>query len=224
MLGLKEPDKAAAELERCVTKLGFLGAMINGTTGGAFLDAEKFTPVLEAAVQLKVPIYLHPAPPPAPVQRAYFSDLPEAVAQVLQIAGWGWHAEMGLHTLRLICSGVFDRLPALQVIIGHMGEGLPYAMARSSGSLSGPAKLEQPVANYFKGNLWVTTSGYFTLPPLVCARDVVGIDRLMFSVDYPFSANSRGREFLEQAASVLDEAGMRKLTHENAERVLSIGL
>ena len=130
MLGMKEPAKAAAELERCVTRLGFVGAMINGTTGGKFLDAEEFLPVLEAAVQLKVPIYLHPAPPPAPVKQAYFSDLPEAVAQVLQIAGWQWHAEMGLHTLRMICKGVFDRLPELQVIIGHMGEGLPYAMAR----------------------------------------------------------------------------------------------
>ncbi len=223
-LGMKQPEKAAAELERCVTKLGFVGAMLNGTVGGAFLDDPKFTPVFEMAVKLNVPIYVHPAPPPKPVAAAYFSGLPEDVGMLLSIAGWGWHAETGLHTLRLICSGLFDRLPELQVIIGHMGEGLPYAMARSSGILSGPAKLKQPVAEYFKSNITVTTSGYFSLPPLECAVKVLGVDRLMFSVDYPFSPNTRGRAFLNEAAGVLDAQEMEALTHGNAERVLRLGV
>ena len=144
------------------------------------------------------------------------------VGQLLSLGGWGWYAETGLHTLRLICSGLFDRLPALQVIIGHMGEGLPYALARSSGALSGPAGLWQPVADYFQTNISVTTSAYFTIPPLRCAREVIGIDRLMFSVDYPFSPNTSGRLFLDAAAAILDEADMRKLTHENAERLLHL--
>ena len=222
MLAMKEPEKAAAELERCVTRLGLVGAMLSGTSGGSFLDAPRFLPVFEAATQLNVPIYLHPAPPPAPVRTAYYSDLPEVVDQLLSLGGWGWHAETGLHTLRLICSGLFDRLPALQVIIGHMGEGLPYALARSSGVLSGPAGLRQSVAAYFQSNISVTTSAYFTMPPLRCAMDVIGIDRLMFSIDYPFSPNTSGRSFLDAAAMVIDEADMRKLTHENAQRFLNL--
>ena len=166
LLPLKTPEKAAAELERCVRELGLVGTMLDGTTDGLFLDDPRFSPVWETAAKLGVPVYVHPAPPPKKVQKAYYSGLTEDVGFLLSIAGWGWHAELGLHTLRLICSGLFDRLPELQVIIGHMGEGLPYALARSSGALSGPAKLKQTVADYFKTNLHVTTSGYFTLPPI----------------------------------------------------------
>ncbi len=221
-LPMKSPEKAAAELERCVQKLGFVGALLDGTTDGLFLDDARFLPVWETAVELGVPVYLHPAPPPAKVKEVYFAGLPEPVGQLLSIAGWGWHAETGLHTLRLICSGLFDRLPELQVIIGHMGEGLPYALARSSGILSGPAKLKQTVADYFKSNLWVTTSGYFSPPPFECAREVIGLERLMYSVDYPFSPNTRGKAFLEAASGVLSEAEMEELTHGNAERVLKM--
>jgi predicted TIM-barrel fold metal-dependent hydrolase len=223
-LGLKDPEGAAAELERCVTKLGFRGAYLDGTVGGLFLDDARFLPVFEAAAQLGVPVYLHPAPPPETVQKAYFSGLPGELGHMLSIAGWGWHAETGLHTLRLIVSGLFDKVPGLQLIIGHMGEGLPYAMARSSGILSGPAKLRQTVAEYFKTNIHLTTSGYFSLPPLRCALEVVGIERMMFSVDYPFSANTRGRKFLDEAAGVLRAEEMEMLAHGNAERVLKIGV
>jgi uncharacterized protein len=221
-LALKDPAGAAAELERCVTKLGFRGALVDGTTGGLFLDDPQFLPVFETAQKLGVPVYLHPAPPPETVKQAYFSGLPGELGHLLSIAGWGWHAETGLHTLRLIVSGLFDKVPGLQLIIGHMGEGLPYAMARSSGILSGPAKLQRPVAEYFKSNIHLTTSGYFTLPPLQCALEVVGIERMMFSVDYPFSPNTRGRAFLDQAAGVLTTEDLEKLAHGNAERLLGL--
>ena len=136
LLPLHAPEQAAAEFERCITKLGFAGAMIDGTTGGLFYDDPRFTPIWEAADHLGVPVYLHPAPPPPAVQQAYFSGLPDPLGYMLSIAGWGWHAETGLHTLRLITSGLFDRLPSLQLIIGHMGEFLPYALARSSNVLT----------------------------------------------------------------------------------------
>jgi uncharacterized protein len=222
MLALKDPASAATELERCVTKLGFPGTLLDGTTHGLFLDDPRFTPVLEAAANLNIPIYLHPAPPPEPVQKAYYSNLPGELGHLLSIAGWGWHAETALHTLRLIVSGVFDRLPTLQLIIGHMGEGLPYALARSSGVLSQAAHLRQPVAEYFKTNIHLTTSGYFTVPPLQCAIEVVGIDRLMFSVDYPFSPNPRGRDYLNTLASTLSPEDMAKLIHANAESLLKL--
>ncbi len=222
MLGLKDPGAAAAELERCVTKLGFRGALVDGTVGGLFLDDAGFLPVFETAARLGVPVYLHPAPPPEIVQKAYFSGLREPLGMLLSIAGWGWHAETGLHTLRLIVSGLFDKAPGLQLIIGHMGEGLPYALARSSGILSGPAKLQRPVADYFKTNIHVTTSGYFTLPPLKCALEVVGIERMMFSVDYPFSPNTKGRDFLDEVAGVLSVEDLERLVGGNAERLLGI--
>ena len=222
-LALKDPPAAAIELERCVTRLGFHGALLDGTTDGLFLDDPRFLPVFEAAERAGVPIYLHPAPPPEPVERAYFSGLPRDLGYLLSIAGWGWHAETGLHTLRLIVSGLFDRLPSLQLIIGHMGEGLPYALARSSGVLSAAApQLRQPVAAYFQSNIHITTSGYFTQPPLRCAIDVVGIDRLMFSVDYPFSPNTGGRAFLDGLTGMVGADEIHKLSHGNAGRLLKL--
>jgi predicted TIM-barrel fold metal-dependent hydrolase len=219
-LGLKDPAGAAAEFERAVTKLGLKGALLDGTTDGLFLDDPRFTPVFEAAVALNVPIYLHPAPPPHSVSEVYFKGLPGETGQMLSIAGWGWHAETALHTLRLIVSGLFDRFPSLQLIIGHMGEMLPMALARSSNVLTRAAKLQRPVAEYFQTNIHLTTSGYFTLPPLELALKVIGIDRLMFSVDYPFSSNRQGREYLNSLP--LSAEDMAKLTHGNAERVLKL--
>jgi predicted TIM-barrel fold metal-dependent hydrolase len=239
ILPLKDPAAAAAELERCVTQLGFCGAMVDGTTStsGApalnpkpsdpaslFLDDPRFLPLWEAAAHLNAPIYLHPAPPSAAVQHAYYSNVPgpsgSHLGHMLSIAGWGWHIETGLHTLRLIVSGLFDRLPSLQLIIGHMGEGLPYALARTGGILSSAGNLRQPVAEYFQTNIHITTSGYFTQPPLRCALDVIGLDRLMFSIDYPFSPNTRGREFLNQVD--LGPEDLARLTHGNAERLLQL--
>ncbi len=197
------------------------GLLIDGTTDSKFLDAPEFLPVWEAADALGVPVYLHPAPPPAAVMATYFSGLPAEVGFALSIAGWGWHAETGLHTLRLIVSGLFDRFPGLQLIIGHMGEGLPYALARSSGILSNAAKnLRQPVADYFRSNIHITTSGYFTRQPFDCCREVVGLDRMMFSVDYPFSPNTCGRDFLHTLA--LPHADLEALTYNNAQRLLKL--
>jgi predicted TIM-barrel fold metal-dependent hydrolase len=219
-LGLKDSKAAALELDRCVTRLGFQGTLLDGTIDGRFLDDPRFLPVFEAAVHLGVPIYLHPAPPPETVREAYFSGLPGVAGLLLSIAGWGWHAETGLHTLRLIVSGLFDRFPGLQLIIGHMGEGLPYALARSSAVLSrAGTQLKQSVADYFKTNIHITTSGYFTQPPLRCALDVVGIDRLMFSIDYPFSANTQGRAYLNGLPDLLTQHEIEKFAHGNAERL-----
>jgi predicted TIM-barrel fold metal-dependent hydrolase len=221
-VNLKDPAGAAKELERCIHTLGFQGLLLDGTTDGLFLDDPRFLPVLEAAVALDVPVYLHPALPPEPVQQAYFSGLPGDTGFLLSMAGWGWHSETAIHTLRLIAAGVFDRLPKLQLVIGHMGEMLPIALARTSAVLARSGQLKRPAAEYFQSNIHLTTSGYFTQPPLRCALDVVGIDRVMFSVDYPFSPNTHGRGFLTAAAETLDAGSMEKLTHGNAERLLKL--
>ena len=133
---------AANELERTVKELGFKGALINGHTRGRFLDDQAFWPIFERAEALDVPIYLHPTPPPPQVREAYYSGLPGMVGNVLALAGWGWHCETGLHALRLVLGGVFDRFPRLQVIIGHMGENIPFSCRGGSS----PHAVRQPAA------------------------------------------------------------------------------
>jgi predicted TIM-barrel fold metal-dependent hydrolase len=221
MLPLQSPEAAAAELERCVARLGMKGALINGTTNGRFLDDPIFQPVLAQAEALDSPIYLHPAPPPPEVFRAYFSGLPEGVADRLATSSWGWHVETGLHSLRLIASGAFDRFPKLQIIIGHMGENLPFSLARADRTLSASAThLQRRPAEYFNANFSITPSGYFTVPPLLCALEVVGADRIIFAVDYPYSTLAEGRAFLDSAP--ISSPDREKIAHGNAERLLKL--
>jgi predicted TIM-barrel fold metal-dependent hydrolase len=241
-LALQDPEKAAAELEYCIQKLQFRGALINGTTAGAFLDHPRFTPVLEVAQSLGVPIYIHPAPIPKSVRETYYGGLPNHRGDVLSIGGWGWHSEVAVECLRLMAAGVFDRLPKLKIIIGHMGENLPYSLARidsilsrtevsatftrtlDSGSARVSHNLERTPAEYFHENFYVTTSGFFTLPPFLLALQVVGSDHLLFSIDYPFVSNLPGREFLNILSGRLftNDDDMAKLVHLNAERLLKV--
>jgi predicted TIM-barrel fold metal-dependent hydrolase len=220
-LPMTDPVAAADELERAVRSLGFKGAMINGTTNGRFLDDPSFLPVLERAVSLHVPIYIHPGVPPAAVREAYYSGFEPVVNYSLATAGWGWHSEAGIHALRLILAGVFDRLPNLQIIIGHMGEMLPFMLARINDVVTPVAKhLRRPVPEYFLRNFSITTSGFFSDPPLLLALQVMGADRILFSVDYPYSSNEQGRAFLDSAS--ISPADKEKISHLNAERLLKL--
>jgi uncharacterized protein len=220
-LAVQDPAKAAAEFERCIRKLGFKGIMLNGTTNGLFLDHPSFTPLFEAAQTLDVPIYLHPAPPPKPVQEAYYGGLPGNLAFFLSTAAWGWHVETGMHCLRLIISGLFDRFPKLKIIIGHMGEDLPYSIVRAEDVFArGTKHLQRRITEYFQEHFYITTSGYFTLPPYLCALQVVGADRILFSVDYPFSTNAAARQFLDSLPASRED--LEKISHRNAEHLLRL--
>jgi uncharacterized protein len=216
-----DPASAARELDRAVRELGFKGAIVHGHTNGRFLDDQEFWPIFECAQALDVPVYLHPTPPTAAVLEAYYSGVDPRVAGALARAGWGWHAETGLHALRLMVSGVFDRFPRLQVIIGHMGEMLPFSIARADLALrAGTKHLERTLTDYFCDNFHVTTSAYFTGPPLQCALSVIGADRIMFSVDYPFCSSQDGTAFLLSAP--MAPADREKIAHGNAERLLKL--
>ena len=220
-LDLQLPEKAAAELERCVRKLGFKGTLIHGTTKGIFLDDPRFTPIFEAAQALDVPIYLHPTLPPKSVEDAYFTGLPGDTGFLLSTAGWGWHVETGMHCLRLMISGLFDRFPRLNIIIGHMGEDLPFSIARAEAVLSrGVNHLKRRLGEYFQEHFYITTSGYFTVPPLLCTMQVVGADHILFSVDYPYSPNTVGRKFLDALPVSHDD--LQIISHGNAERLLKV--
>ncbi len=220
VLPLADPDASAEELDRTVRVLGFKGALINGMQQGLFLDDPRYWPVFAAAERLSVPIYLHPAEPPASVRNVYYAGLEPSIAQALATSAWGWHVETGLHALRLIVSGIFDRFPTLQLIIGHMGEAIPFMLARTARNMEGAAKLERPLADYFLENFYITTSGMFTVQPLLCLLLVVGADRVIFSVDYPYSSSQEAQEFIESAP--ISSTDREKIAHLNAERLLGL--
>ena len=220
-LPLQSPDAAAKELERAVKQLGFVGAMVNGTTEGRFLDHASFDGILAAAEQLDVPIYIHPHIPPEPVRQAYFSDLPTGAGRVLETAGWGWHSETAVHVLRMVVAGTFDRHPRLKVIVGHMGEMLPMMLARADDVFAADIDhLKRPVSRTILDQVWITTSGIFDEPPFLAALLTFGIDRIIFSIDYPYSPNAKGRAFLDHLA--LAPADMAKLSHGNADALLKL--
>jgi len=217
-----DPAAAADELERAVADLGFVGALVHSTLGtnGAFLDDAKFEPLLGRLEQLDVPLYLHPAPPPPALGEILFGGLPDQVADRLATAAWGWHAEAGLHALRMVTAGVFDRHPGLRLIIGHCGEMIPFMLDRIDQTLAGLTGLALSPSEYFLRNVWVTTSGMFSLPPVMCALQVFGVDRVLFSVDYPFAPNRAGRRLLDMLP--LSPADRAKIAGGNAERLLGL--
>jgi uncharacterized protein len=225
-LPMADPKASAAELERMVTNHGFLGALIHGHIRGRYLDDQFFWPVFEMAEKLDVPIYLHPKRPPQAVEDACYGGFETMVSEILATTGWGWHVDTGLHVLRLILGGVFDRFPKLQIIIGHMGEALPSMIWRANSELGPAAKyLKRPVIDYFHRNIHVTTSGYYAAPDgsidyaaFIGLLHAIGIDRILFSVDYPYSDNRACKRFLENLPISPDDK--EKVAHLNAERLL----
>ena len=216
-----DPEAAACELERAVQRLGFKGAMIGGRTNDHFLDDPQFHPLLEAAEALDVPIYLHPAMPSMAVQNAYYAGFDADVSAAFATFGWGWHLETGVHALRMILAGVFDRYPRLQLILGHWGEMVPFFLARTDEALSTVAKhLGRRVSEYFVEQVYVTPSGMFTLPPFLLALQIMGADRVMYSVDDPYVATDQARAFLENAP--ISPADREKIAHGNAEQALKL--
>jgi predicted TIM-barrel fold metal-dependent hydrolase len=220
-LPMASPDACAAELRRCVKDLHFPGALINGTTDGRFLDHPSYDGLLAAAVELDVPIYIHPHLPPPAVHEIYYAGLPDGADRVLATAGWGWHSEVAIQVLRMALAGTLDRHPKLKIIIGHMGEMLPVMLARiDEVSALDVDHLQRPVSQAIVDQVWITTSGVFSQPPFIAALQTFGIDRIMFSIDYPFAPNAKGQKFLNEVA--LSPADMAKLTHGNADALLKL--
>jgi predicted TIM-barrel fold metal-dependent hydrolase len=164
---------------------------------GRFLDHSYDGPA-GGGVDLDVPIYIHPHVAPEAVRQAYYSDLEPGAARVLEQAGWGWHSETAIHVLRLALAGALDRHPRLKLIIGHMGEMLPVMLARIDEVFALDIEhLRRPISRAILDQVWITTSGIFTEPPFLAALATFGIDRIMFSVDYPYAPNAKGRTFLD---------------------------
>jgi len=213
-----DPKASVNELERCVRKLGFKGAMIHGHQQGSFLDERKYWPIFERAEALGVPIYLHPTLPHPDAVKAYFQGYEE-----LARAGWGFALDTSCHFLRLVFAGLFDACPKLRIILGHLGEGLPFAMHRLNDHTWKAAArrgLKKTPLEYLRENLLVTTSGNWYEPAFVCTLQALGADNILFAVDWPYEANRTGVEFLKKIS--LSEADREKIAHRNAERLLGL--
>ena len=221
-LPLPAPEAAAEELERCVKKLGFVGALVNGSTAGKFLDAPEYDVVLATAEKLDVPIYLHPNIPMKAVRESYYDGLPKELSYLFGIAGWGWHVDTAVHVLRLVLSGALDRHPKLKLIVGHMGEGLPAMLARFD-QMFGPVyakHLKRNVAEQITEQVWVSTSGFITAPPLLLLLETFGADHIMLSADYPFLPMEPTTKFLE--AMPVSAADREKIAFGNADRLMKL--
>jgi uncharacterized protein len=221
-LPMLAPEAAAGELERAVKELGFHGVLVNGATDGRFLDDPAFEPILAMAEKLDVPIYLHPGIPTPAVRNAYFDGLPGNFSFTMALSAWGWHADTAIHTLRLALSGALDRHPGLKIIIGHMGEALPFMLDRIDETTAAQAKtlLRRSVRQTIVDQVWITTSGFFTMIPFMAALMSFGVDRIMFSVDYPFASNARARAFLDTLP--VSPADRAKIAHGNADQLLRL--
>ncbi len=220
-LPVAAPEKAADELERTVREHGFKGAAINGHHRGRYLDDPFFRPVLERAEALGVPIYLHPTQPPEAVVEASFEGFTPEVTFLFSTTAWGWHIETGLHVMRMILGGVFDRFPKLQIIVGHMGEGLPFMQSRADRMLP-PAVtgLKRPFADYLRENVHYTFSGFNFTSTFLDLLLQVGVDRILFSADYPYAPMEWARKFLDELP--VSAADRERIAHGNAERLLGM--
>jgi uncharacterized protein len=220
-LPMNEPAFAAGELEFAVRECGLVGALTSGLSDGKFLDHPSYEPLLACAEALDVPIYVHPGLPPAAVRAAYYDGFSAEVSRELATGAWGWHAETALHILRMVVGGVFERHPNLRVIVGHMGEGLPAMMARFDDFLTPEITgLARTVSRTILDHVSITTSGIFTVPPFLAALLTFGPERILFSVDYPFSNNLVARSFLD--ALPIDFDCKEKIAFGNADRLLRL--
>ena len=205
-LPTSEPKAAADELERTIN-LGFKGAMIHGLANGVFLDDKRFWPIFERAQALDVPLYLHPSLPLPAVMDAYYNDYAKDFPMVVR-AAWGYTVETATQAIRLVLGGVFDAYPRLKIILGHLGETLPFLVWRVDHALAREA---------FCGHFYITTSGNFSNPALLCCVMEMGIDRILFAVDWPFVANMPAVQWMETVP--LCDEDKAKILSGNAKRL-----
>jgi predicted TIM-barrel fold metal-dependent hydrolase len=214
------PDKAAAELESRIRGGGFVGAVINGHVRGRYLDDKFFWPILEAAEALNAPIHIHPTQPPQKVMEAYYSGFSPLINDMFGNPGWGWHIETAIHVVRVILGGTFDRFPKLQLVIGHLGEGLMSMFQRLDVMTPAMTKLQKPITSYLRDNVHYTFSGFNFPATFLDLLLEVGVDRIMFSADHPYQPMAAAKAFLEQIP--VSAADRERIAHGNAEKLFGL--
>jgi predicted TIM-barrel fold metal-dependent hydrolase len=218
LLPTPDPAAAANELERIVSKLGLKGAMVHGLTNGRFLDEKQFWPIFERAQALDVPIYMHPSFPHPAVIEAYYKDYVAAYPELIGPA-LGFTVEAATQCVRLVLSGVFDVYPRLKIIVGHLGEGIPFLLWRIDQALS-RSNNTTPFKETFRKNFYLTTSGNFSDTALAASIAEMGVDHIMFSVDWPFISNKMASDWLN--AAPLDAADKSRIFGQNAVALLKL--
>lgn len=216
------PDEAVKELERVVKNYDFKGVMISGNVAGKFLDDKMFEPLLKKAAELDVPIYLHPGLTPKPVMDAYYSGFDSNINTMLGGGAYGWHYEVSMHILRMVIGGIFDRIPNLKMIIGHLGEGLAFHMDRIDEEMNPLVadKIQHGVSYYLKHNIYITTSGYPYDGPFYLAKTQFGADHTIFAVDYPFTENKLVSDWFDQLK--LTETEREQIANKNVTQILHL--
>lgn len=222
-LPVADPVAAATELDRAVNQLGFKGAMLAGTFYGQFFDDPVFFPIFAKAAELNVPIYMHPAIIDKKISDYYFKSdqWSEQVTGTFASAGYGWHMDIGIHVVRMILSGIFDKLPNLKLISGHWGEFVPYFLERMDEVMTPSAThLKRKVSEYYKKNVYITPSGIFSIPQLQFAIAEMGADHIIYSGDYPYLIKRDTADFLKNAP--ISEEDKAKIGHLNVEKLLNL--
>ena len=214
------PAGAAQELERAVQTLGMKGFLINSHTMGEYLDDKKYWPIFEAAQALDAPLYLHPREPGPGL-------ISPMLDYGLYFAGFGFAVETSLHAMRLIMCGVFDQFPKLRIVLGHMGEGLPFWLQRIDNryllqvKIGAVKKMAKLPSQYFLDNFVITTSGVMSAPALKLSIEVLGVERIMFAADYPYESVEEGVKFLDTVD--ISDAQRQQIYSGNAERFFKLG-
>lgn len=218
----QDPDAAVREMERAVTTLGLRAALLAGRPGeDAFLDDPRYAPILASMEALGAALYVHPGPPLPQVQRPYYGGLSPEVTARLSLYGWGWHNEAGIQFIRLILSGALDRHPGLRLISGHWGELVPFYLQRLDDALPpGATGLSRTIGQTYRDQVFVTPSGMLNMPHFKFIHEVLGADRIMFAVDYPYLTMTGARAWLESLPVTEDERAA--IAHGNAERLLRL--
>lgn len=220
-LPVGDPKAAADELSRTVNELGFKGASLNGNYNGRFFDEPEFFPIFERAAELGVPVYLHPGFPSETVADYYYKgeNIPQAVSAVFGAYGYGWHVDVGIHMMRMILSGTFEKLPTLKLMTGHWGELVPYYFDRIDEMLpESVSGLSRPFSEVYKGHVYITPSGIASRGPAMLAIDAMGADHVLWSHDFPYVKRDDVKDFLMDLPISQDEK--EKIAYKNAERLL----
>lgn len=221
ILPWQNPDAAAAELERAVKELGFVGTLIQGRPGDTFLDDPRYQPVLAKLNELQVPLYVHPGYPLPQVREPYYGGLDKEVSARLSTFAWGWHNEAGVHVIRMMLVGVFEQFPSLQIISGHWGEMVPFFLQRLDDTIPRAATgFSRSLTEIYKAHVYVTPSGMLNLPHFEFIHKVLGADRILYSIDYPYVTLNGAREFLESLPISVDEK--EKIAYRNAEELFRL--